>query len=146
MDQSLTDQIFMIRNTLESFTKSDFSSRTSFYSCSGFPKGCCGDTADLLGLYFDKYHNIDSIYVTWVGLPRNPNASHAWLLVENEIIDITADQFNEYGYNLASVIITTTSDFHNSFNNIKKSKFRADSLNQTGIPSVLSKVMKNILG
>ena len=141
MDEQLKLEINTIRDVLDSFEKSDFDSMTSFYHSSGFPRGCCGDATDLLALYISKYHNKSSTYVCGVGLGDNPNQSHAWLICDGYLIDITADQFNEKGYNLPRVILTKQSDFHCLFQSVKSHVFDAGSLNQSAIPRVLIKVV-----
>lgn len=59
-----------------------------------FPVGCCGDTSDLLAQYLYD-HGIIAKYVwgTWYGTTSYDSQSHAWLLVNDLIIDITGDQF-----------------------------------------------------
>lgn len=54
-----------------------------------FPAGCCGNTSLMLGAYLYHYYNIDCEYVCGV----HKTQSHAWLEVDNIIIDITSDQF-----------------------------------------------------
>ena len=60
-----------------------------------FPRGCCGDTSDLLGEYLLE-HGIRTKYVC--GTYRYDDFdniySHAWLEINGRIVvDITADQF-----------------------------------------------------
>lgn len=141
MNETIASNIHQIRLVLESFDKKDFDWMTSFHQSSGFPNGCCGDATDLLGLYLSKNHGIESIYVCGSGLGDNPDQSHAWLLCGEYIIDITADQFNDKGYNLPPVIITSNSEFHNCFDETTSYPFAADSLESTGIPNILVKTL-----
>lgn len=141
MDKEIEKKIYQIRKTLENFDKSDFDNATTFYHSSGFPKGCCGDTTDLIGLYLLKFHGIESEYVCGEGLINNSYQYHAWLLCQGYIIDITADQFNDIGYNLPEVLIQVQSDFHDNFDTRTNNPISVEYLKDTNIPSVLSKVV-----
>lgn len=141
MDKEIEKKIYQIRKILENFDKSDFDNTTTFYHSSGFPKGCCGDATDLVGLYLLKFHGIESEYVCGECLINNLYQSHAWLLCQGYIIDITADQFNDIGYNLPDVLIQTQSDFHDSFDTKTTYPTSIKHLENTNIPSVLLKVV-----
>lgn len=141
MDQKIDKKIYQIRKILVSFEKSDFHYMTSFYHSSGFPRGCCGDATDLLGLYLLKFHGIESEYVCGEGLISNLYQSHAWLLCQGYIVDITADQFNDIGYKLPDVLIQVQSDFHDSFDIKTTHPTSIEYLQDTNIPNVLSKVI-----
>lgn len=72
-----------------------FVSDITFYS---FPHGCCGDACYLLGQYLLE-HDIESTYVCgnyYYDNPEEGAQSHAWILVNELIVDITGDQFNLY--------------------------------------------------
>ena len=61
-----------------------------------FPNGCCDDTCDLLGYYLKENFEIFTEQV--VGRYETGNyedlTNHVWLVTtDNEIIDITGDQF-----------------------------------------------------
>lgn len=141
MNAAIVSDIHEIRLALESLEKKDFHCLTSFYQSSGFPDGCCGDAANLVGLYLLQYHNVDSDYVCGCGLAGDPDQTHAWLHCDGYIIDITADQFNNDMYTLPSTIISKDSAFHKNFDECNSYPFSVDSLNKKGIPEVLSKVM-----
>ena len=144
MNTDIKKNIYKIRDILAGFKKTDFHSSTSFYASSGFPAGCCGDTTDLIGLYLLKYHGLDSEYVCGQGLERHSTKSHAWLVCQEYIIDITADQFNNLGYELPSVIIEKHSPFHELFDETNRRSTTVEYLNDTGIPSVLDSVMRSM--
>ncbi|HBN08982.1 MAG TPA: hypothetical protein DD435_10160 [Cyanobacteria bacterium UBA8530] len=73
-----------------------------------FPRGACGTSCDLLGQYLiDSEHSSVEYICGHRGIQ-----SHAWLLVEGLIIDITANQFQEIG---SEIIIKKGSRFHKSF-------------------------------
>ena len=60
-----------------------------------FPKGCCDDACDLLGLYIKKCLNIDSFQRSFVLIDYDGyRFNHNVLYIEdyNMIIDITGDQ------------------------------------------------------
>ncbi|EHC04304.1 hypothetical protein Sbal625DRAFT_3893 [Shewanella baltica OS625] len=141
MNKNIRKNIHQIREILAGFEKSDFHSMTSFYFSSGFPTGCCGDASDLLGLYLLKYHRLDSEYVCGRGLGDNSNLTHAWLVCQGYIIDITADQFNCDGYEQPAVIIDKQSQFHELFDETTCRPTNIEFLNGSGIPSVLAKVL-----
>lgn len=141
MDKEIEKKIYKIRKILANFEKPDFHYETSFYHSSGFPKGCCGDATDLLGLYLLKFHGIESEYVCGERLISNLYQSHAWLLCQGYIIDITADQFNDIGYKLPDVLIQVQSDFHDSFDVKTTHPTSIEYLQDTNIPNVLSKVV-----
>lgn len=56
-----------------------------------FPRGCCGSSSEMFGLWLADYRGIASEYVS----ARDGNATHAWLVVDDVIIDLTCDQFLE---------------------------------------------------
>lgn len=80
-----------------------------------FPRGCCQDVSLILALYLHKKgFGIAEVVSGWRG-----NKSHAWLELDDMIIDITADQFDDVN---ERVLVTTNSKFHEEF---KEDKTRA---------------------
>lgn len=144
MNKDIEQMIYQIRDILARFEKADFHSMTSFYFSTGFPAGCCGDATDLVGLYLLKYYGLESEYICGHGLGDNSNQTHAWLMCQGHIIDITADQFNDIGYELPSVIIEKQSPFHELFAETTCRPTSIEHLKKTGIPSVLEKVLSVI--
>ncbi|QGY33170.1 hypothetical protein [Pantoea cypripedii] len=112
-----------VRTVLENMEKRDHSWKTSFY-VSTFPSGCCGDTSKILNYLLHQQFGIAPEVISGKyheseheGIPcglSNGN-SHAWLMVNDHIIDLTADQFRDCGYNHPAVMITTDSAFHDLF-------------------------------
>ena len=99
------------------------------FSFDKFPRGCCGDTSELLAQFLLE-NGIRTFYVCGM---YNHNSfensqTHAWLLTDNHtIIDITGDQFRDNPIFLnydKSVYIGDEDDFHRLFRvnprNIKK--------------------------
>ncbi|MGL5331147.1 MAG: hypothetical protein ACRDD7_17925 [Peptostreptococcaceae bacterium] len=84
------------------------------FSFNKFPRGCCGDTSDLLAQFLLE-NQIRTYYV--YGMYRGQ--SHAWLLTDNKtIIDITGDQFKDNSDFLnydKSVYVGTEDDLHRLF-------------------------------
>ncbi|WP_417839898.1 hypothetical protein [Tritonibacter scottomollicae] len=58
-----------------------------------FPRGCCGDVAELLAAYLKDEDLGEFAYVS--GWSAEENSSHAWLEKDGYIIDATADQFQD---------------------------------------------------
>ena len=77
-------------------------------SLKSFPAGSCGDTSILLGKYLQVNGFNDVRYICgW-----NDTQSHAWLLVDRFIVDITADQFSKI---LNGVIVTDDHTWYRQF-------------------------------
>lgn len=93
------------RLAVENLAPKDFDESTWF---SKFPKGCCGDTSELLS----KYLMENGIVVEYVNGVWNTQW-HAWLEYMEYIIDITADQFPGIR---DKVVITTDKYWHSKFN------------------------------
>lgn len=73
-----------------------------------FPNGACGDTALLLGHHLAELgHGEFRYYLGW----RN-GRSHAWLQSGSVIVDITADQFEDFD---DPVFVSDRSSWHEEF-------------------------------
>lgn len=96
--------VLTFRLAIENLTEKDFGESTWF---SEFPKGCCGDTSELLSKYLIE-NGIVAEYVNGV----HNTQWHAWLEYMGYIIDATADQFQDIG---DKVIITTDKQWHSKF-------------------------------
>jgi hypothetical protein len=77
-----------------------------------FPTATCGNISDILANYLQSKGVNDIKHVCGV-LPDGQ--SHAWLVVDLYIIDITADQFPCV---TQEVIFSKSSDFHRKFNDL----------------------------
>jgi len=85
-------------------------------SASKFPDACCDDASMLLAAYL-----VDNGFAE-VDIIRGDNGgnekelpSHVWLQVGDIQVDITADQFNQFGYRNSALICEENNIFLNSF-------------------------------
>ncbi|HBU6167531.1 hypothetical protein [Citrobacter freundii] len=95
--------------------------RTSLSMCD-FPMGCCGDTTDLLAYLINAQFAKIALKRSGVYYEHiNPDSrlrdgnSHAWLELSGQLIDLTADQFNDRGFSNPPVMITKDKSFHDLF-------------------------------
>lgn len=102
------------RGALESTTPHDFDGTS--LAVSQFPDACCDDSSLLLAAYladngFPEVHVIRGAD----GGSNGELGSHVWLELDGIQIDITADQFNDYGYSNQPVIIERENEFLSTF-------------------------------
>jgi len=128
------------RETIERMDASLFPCTPHF---SDYPSGCCGDTSNLL-LQFLYDNGIKSEYVNGsfyedVG-DHCRERSHAWLEIEDYIVDITADQFDDVS---EKAFVTQDKSWHSKF---KEQQRRFETLEDAG-PSEerLKTIYQNIL-
>jgi len=91
--------VLQCRNNFPGFLKNKFSS---------YPEECCGHASTLLGLYLERQGFTNVQYVCG---HRSDGKTHAWLEIENTIVDITADQFR----GLDPVVVTQDHSWHSQF-------------------------------
>lgn len=112
-----------VRAALDSMTRKDHS-RLSSFGLSNFPAGCCGDTSKLLAYLLHQQFGIAPEVLSGnyyaFDHENSPSGlsdgnSHAWLVVNGNIVDLTADQFNNRGYSHPDVMITSDTTFHDLF-------------------------------
>lgn len=79
-----------------------------------FPQGCCGDTSLLLGAYLVDCGHEGFEYVCGERGSRADDTwtSHAWLVRDGLIVDITADQFSDAP---RGVVVNAESVWHEQF-------------------------------
>lgn len=91
-----------------------------------FPRGCCGDTSELLAAYLEDQDLGNFAYVS--GWSRAKDSSHAWLERDELIIDVTADQFQTGD---EGAMVTTDPTWHAQFSDNRSRKedgdFRSES-------------------
>lgn len=69
-----------------------------------FPRATCGPTAELIGRYLSEVCGLDAQHVE---ARCSDGWTHAWVVVGDILVDITADQFGQ-----APVIVTRDSPWH----------------------------------
>lgn len=80
------------REGFETLTNNDSS------SMSGFPKGRCGNAAEIVGRILKEQAGLDGRYVCGnEHAAMKPSQSHAWYEVGDYIVDVTHDQFEGTG-------------------------------------------------
>ncbi|HBG04589.1 MAG: hypothetical protein A2075_21300 [Geobacteraceae bacterium GWC2_58_44] len=84
-------------------------STSSLGTLQDFPHGACGDASLLLA----KYLQVNKCGRSLLVLGERHGRGHAWLQLQEVIIDITADQFDDQD---DGVIVTSDSSWHSSFN------------------------------
>ena len=89
--QNLTARFYEFRTALEIFPKQGL-----LLPFDDFPLGTCGDASLLLAKYFQKCGLGEFRYVSGTYSANGEFCSHAWLEKDELIIDITADQFDEF--------------------------------------------------
>lgn len=100
------------RAALEEFAKEPEAFWKTIYN--SFPGGCCNDASMLLAAYLADNGLPGAVrFHGEYGGRSGELLSHVWLNLDGLIIDITADQFEEYG--LAPVLLLESSQFHESF-------------------------------
>jgi hypothetical protein len=73
-----------------------------------FPRGCCGSVSEVLGRLLHERCAVDPLYVSGMRMGSDGrHITHAWLEVDDIIIDITADQFSR-----PPVIVTRNRTWH----------------------------------
>ncbi|MDN5873434.1 MAG: hypothetical protein L0H29_03505 [Sinobacteraceae bacterium] len=79
-----------------------------------FPRGSCGDASLILARYLaDCGQTGFALVSAWRGTAqRNDRCSHAWLERRGLVVDVTGDQFPEFGQR---VFVGVASPFHRTF-------------------------------
>lgn len=88
---------------------------------SNFPKGCCDDSCDLLAYYLRNEFQIYTKQGNGVYRDNNPynTTNHAWLIVNDIIIDITADQFPSLIDYVNGIYVGNESKFYKNLEDTK---------------------------
>ncbi|MCU6666097.1 hypothetical protein [Silvania hatchlandensis] len=111
-----------VRQALELANSEGVHDEQTSLGMSDFPTGCCGETTDLLAyLIYEQFGEIalhrSGTYMSYIknDARLRDNNNHAWLELSGTIIDLTADQFNDRGFNNPAVMITQDKTFHALF-------------------------------
>ncbi|CAN7705915.1 hypothetical protein [Mesorhizobium sp. LjNodule214] len=80
-----------------------------------FPRGACGDACLILGAALQDKALGNFRYVCGLTHKDGGNESHAWLVGEGLIIDITADQFMD---GMPAVFVESASDWHDRWDDV----------------------------
>ena len=94
VEEKIRKLAFDFRNAIDiAILESEFCGDSVFKR---FPSGCCGDTVDLLGQYLLEKGLEPKIVCghRYFDDPEEGTQTHAWLLVDDLIVDITGDQFS----------------------------------------------------
>ncbi|HJV66376.1 MAG TPA: hypothetical protein VJ550_11625 [Geomonas sp.] len=108
MDDPLQQLLFDLASRFRSGILRSVRSAGSLPTLRDFPEGACGDASLLLAKYLQEKRCGLAHYV----LGERGGLRHAWLQLQDFIIDITADQFADQA---AGVIVTNDSAWHASF-------------------------------
>jgi hypothetical protein len=86
--------------------------KTPFAILENFPNGCCKISSMVLTEYLISSGSIPKEKIFLVANGKKDGLSHAWLIVDEKIVDLTAYQFDE---KINAVIFPSDSDFHLQF-------------------------------
>lgn len=112
--EKLHKLVLGFRQTMECLNPSDFDGTS--LSASKFPLACCDDSSQILAAYLtDNGFSGATLIRGEYGGNKGELKSHVWLDLGGIKIDITADQFNIYGYDNPSVIMTRKNMFLETF-------------------------------
>lgn len=125
--------VLKFRLAIENLTEKDFGESTWF---SQFPRGCCGDTSQLLSKFLEE-NGIVTVFVNGV----HNTQWHAWLEYMGYVIDATADQFSEIS---DKIVITADKTWHSKF--MRQTRRNIDFEIGNRLNKIrLSKLYKNIM-
>jgi hypothetical protein len=118
---NLIELVTTFRSAIERLGQHSFN-HTSL-AVTKFPGGCCDDASILLARYLEEngYESVNLIHGSNGGEDNELN-SHDWLMVGDNIVDITADQFDWKGYINPPIIIEKTTVFHATFKHLNKGR------------------------
>ena len=130
--QQITQLAKKFREAILAFPRSAFPWNSSM-GISKFPSGCCGDTSQTLATYIFAETGLICSYVHGqYGGIEGELGSHAWLEIDGLVIDITADQFNKRGYDLAEIYVGPRTEWYNSYETNIEEDGRHTSLKDKG--------------
>lgn len=74
-----------------------------------FPRGCCGDTCDLLAEYL-RVNGVNTVYV----FGNNQDQSHAWLILKDKQVRIPKKQYVDLPNDIVDVFNSYTVEFYSA--------------------------------
>lgn len=101
-----------VRAALESLTPEELP-----IGLKSFPRGACGDACLILGAALRDGGLGNFRYVCGLTHKDGGNESHAWLVGEGLIVDITADQFED---GMPAVYVETGSNWHERWGEVEE--------------------------
>ncbi len=85
----------------------------------GFPVAACGPASELIGRAARERLGLEGHYVSGVGHPTLiEGQTHAWFEVEDQIIDVTHDQFA--GVVLGAWVLPVAHEWYKKFHDIER--------------------------
>ncbi|MCJ8351377.1 lasso peptide biosynthesis protein [Moritella sp.] len=105
----LLDDVQKFREMIVALIASEVAVRTMNFKAS-FPNGQCLNASQMLAKYLSE-NGCENVQVMSGTCPKL--GSHAWVEVGKLIVDITADQYEKFGY--PSVFIGENSRLHSNF-------------------------------
>jgi hypothetical protein len=111
----------MLKAIAEEFRKSfeelDFEKAPGFLV--KFPEGCCSWASYMIGHFLKYERGFNPIEIQAERDDPNGMDPHSWLAVEDIIIDITSDEFEDSG---SKVIVTNYSEWHDTWKIVNKAE------------------------
>lgn len=108
MEDPLQQRLFCLASRFRCGILRSIGSAGSLPTLRDFPTGACGDASLLLAKYLQEKRCGLAHYV----LGERRGHRHAWLQLQEFVIDITADQFDDQR---AGIIVSLDSSWHASF-------------------------------
>ena len=145
---TLIELVNKFRTALQNMNPLDFAGTS--LSVSKFPNACCDDASLLLAAFLVDNGYPNSYVIRGSSGGNNSELkSHVWLELNGIQIDITADQFNKYGYNNNAIILESDNQFLKTFKSINDGEgdFRSFVLkyNDAGLMSHFEECYQSII-
>jgi hypothetical protein len=102
------NKLLIIANKFRSaFEETDLSEAPGFLP--GFPEGCCSWASYMIGNYLKYELGLNPIEIQAERDAYDGNDPHSWIVVNDIIIDITSDEFDDSN---EKVIVSSNSEWH----------------------------------
>lgn len=116
----------------------------SHYPFKQFPTACCGDMSIILSTHFYELGFGQPDYICGKNIMNDVIKTHAWIMLDNVCIDITADQFGADEY--SKVIVEHESNYPLSSQyipNARASQYQIDTHELKKIYELILKQLDN---